>query len=255
MSVEKVIEEILKAYGYQVEKIPTSEVKTPDFLVFDSTSAYLLEVKTKLPSREQIRERKEILHAGEFYQLNEPIIPNKRLTEIIKKAERQLREYKSQTEVLRLVWLAATDYLEEARMDQFEATLYGSTCVVDWSTRGRAGTCYFFYNSDFFRFRDVLDAAIVSAGSKYRLLLNPLSKSYERMKNSSLACHLHDGVVDPIAIEAQGKAFIVDGDVDRNNEAEVLAFLQTKYESAGIRKITMNLLSGTLAIRKETDET
>jgi hypothetical protein len=75
------------------------------------------------------------------------------------------------------------------------------------------------------------------------------------MKNSSLACHLHDGVVDPIAIEAQGKAFIVDGDVDRNNEAEVLAFLQTKYESAGIRKITMNLLSGTLAIRKETDET
>jgi hypothetical protein len=153
------------------------------------------------------------------------------------------------------VWLEATDFLKEARMDQFEATLYGSTCLVDWFKRDRAGICYFFYNGEFSRHRDVLDAAIVSAVPRFKLLLNPLSPNYERMKHSSLTHHLRNGVVDPLAIEAQGKAFIVDGEVNRDDEAEVLAFLQTKYGSAGIRNITINLLSGTLAVPREASET
>jgi hypothetical protein len=50
-------------------------------------------------------------------------------------------------------------------MHQFEATLYSSTTICDWSDEGECKVYYFFYNSDFFRFKDTLDAAIGLSGN------------------------------------------------------------------------------------------
>ena len=169
-----------------------------------------------------------------------------RLSGIIKKATNQLRGYE-ETDILRIVWLLATGHLAEPRLLQFEATLYGLTTLLDWSNQ-RGCICYFFYNSDFFRYRDVLDAAIVSTETKPKLLLNPLSPRYEHMKNSSLPKHLGKAVVDPIELEKEGKAYFVDSDVDRSDEEAVLGYLRDKYKSENIRNIPMHFMSGTVSI-------
>ncbi len=253
MSCEEFVQLFFERLGYRVERIPEADVQSPDFLVFDGTSSYLVELKTKISSREQALERSKTLEQGEFYRLNEPLIRMNRLSGIIRKAQAQLRERKRQDDVLGLVWLAALGHLAEPRMHQFEATLYGSATIVDWTTHRCSGTCYFFSNSDFFRYRSVLDAAIVSADSQARLLLNPLSGHYEQMKTSSLIEHLGDAVVDPMVLEAQGKAFIVDGDIDRKSEEVVLNHLRIKYNCPGIQRVIMNHLSGTMAVSSDMD--
>jgi hypothetical protein len=142
------------------------------------------------------------------------------------------------------VWLLSTGHLAEPRLDQFEATLYGSTYL---HTTERYGNCYFFYDSDFFKYCDVLDAAIISTASKGRLLLNPLSPRYVRMKDSSLIKHFTEGsIIDPIELEDEGKAFLVDSDVNRADEQAVLQYLKEKYKTNKVAVVEMHYMSGTI---------
>ena len=251
MNYEPVVNRFFIDLGYHVEKIAESDEESPDFLIFDDTSSYVLELKTKFPSEAEIEERKELLDAGEIHNIHELIIRKNRLSGIIKKATTQLRGYEEK-DILRIVWLLATGHIAEPRLHQLEATLYGLTTLVDWSNQ-RACNCYFFYNSDFFRYRDVLDAAIVSTESEVKLLLNPLSPRYAQIKNSSLPNHLGKAVVDPIEIEKEGKAFFVDSDVDRSDKEAVLRYLREKYKSDNILIITMNFMSGTIATPRTTE--
>lgn len=254
MNYEPSVQHFFESYGYRVEKIPQEEDESPDFLIFDSVWSYLLELKTKFPSEAQIEERRKTLETKNVYIIHEPTIRKNTFSGIIKKAKDQLKKPKAPQDVLRLVWLlVATSDWADAQMHQFEATLYGSTRVVD-TTNGRSGDCFFFHNSDFFLFRDVLDAAIVSTESKLKLLLNPLSPRYERMKKSSLSKHLRNAVVDPIQLEKECRAFLVEGDVDRSDKEAVLQHLREKYKSENMADITMNYVSGTMVVPRQTDE-
>lgn len=243
---EPVVKDFFIGHGYRVEKIPEGDEESPDFLISDDTSLYILELKTKFPSEMEIEERRKSLEAGEFHNIHEPIISKNTLSGIIKKAKDQLDTHKEK-DILRIVWLLATGHIAEQRMLQFEATLYGLTTLLDWSNK-RDGDCFFFYNSEFFRYRDVLDAAIVSTESEERFLLNPLSPRYMQTKTSSLPKHFGKGLVDPIELEKDGIAFFVDSDVDRGDEEAVLRYLKDKYKSDNILNITMNFMSGTIAI-------
>ena len=247
MDYEPLVQRFFIGFGYHVEKIAESDEESPDFLIFDDNSSYVLELKTKFPSEAEIEERKELLDASEIHNIQEVIMRKNRLSGIIKKATTQLRGYEEK-DILRIVWLLATGHLAEPRLLQFEATLYGLTTLLDWSNQ-RGCICYFFYNSDFFRYRDVLDAAIVSTVSEAKLLLNPLSPRYVQTKNSSLPKHLGKAVVDPIELEKKGNAFFVDSDVDRGNEEAVLRYLREKYKSENILNIPKNYLSGTMQYR------
>ncbi len=204
----------------------------------------MLELKTKFPSEEELDERRQVLSSGEIHNIDEIITFQKGLSKIISKAKNQLKNYKKGEEILRLVWLVSTGHLAEPRLDQFETTLYGSTYL---QTTERYGNCYFFYNSDFFKYRDVLDAAIVSTASKGKLLLNPLSPRYTRMKNSSLINHFIDGsIIDPMKLDKEEQAFLVDSDVNRAEEQAVLQYLKEKYKTDKIAVVTMHYMSGTM---------
>ncbi len=230
--------------GYEIHKIPVSNEESPDFFIADDSSAYILELKTKLPSDEDISERAQVLSIGEIHNVDEKISFQKGLSKIISKAKNQLKNYKKGEDFLRLIWLLSTDYLAEPRLDQFEATLYGSAYLYSIE---RQGNCYFFYNSDFFKYREILDAAIVSTTSKGKLLLNPLSPRYEKIKNSSLIKHFQEGsVTDPILFEKAGQAFLVDSNVNRSEESAILQYLKGKYQINKIVVMNMHYMSGTM---------
>jgi hypothetical protein len=248
MNYESFVKPFFEGLGYQVEKIAESDIETPDFSIFDDISSYVLELKTKFPTEAEIVERMQLLEVGKIHQLHETIISKNRLSGIIKKAKDQLESHNKKD--LCIVWLLATGHLAEPRMLQFEATLYGLSPLV---SAKRTGDCFFFYNSDFFRYRGVLDAAIVSTESEAKLLLNPLSPRYKQMKNSSLPKHLGEAVIDPVELEKNGKAFYMDSDVDRGDKEAVLAYLRDKYKSDDIASLTMTYLSGTIAIQSSTE--
>jgi hypothetical protein len=230
--------------GYHVEKITEGELQSPDFLIWDDESTYVLEVKTKFPSSEQVTERERVLELGRIYNICESIKNNNTLSGIVKKANKQLEQYNDE-DLLRIVLLLATGHNAELRMLQFKATLYGLAPIV--SCQG-ASDCYFFYNSDFYRHSETIDGAIVSTESEAKLLLNPLSPRFARLKASSLPIHFGGAVVDPIELERHGKAFIVESDVNRADRDAVLSFLRDKYGIADMMNLTMNYLSGTLVV-------
>ena len=63
--------------------------------------------------------------------------------------------------------------------------------------------------------------------------------------------HFGNAVVDPIELEKNGDAFLVDGDIDRNDSEAILQYLREKYKSNNMTNITMNFMSGTIAVREQ----
>lgn len=233
-------------HGYEINKIPETNEESPDFFITDNTSAYLLELKTKFPSEEEVAERETVLSSGEIYNIDEIITRKKSLSKIIWKAKNQLKNHEAEEDILKLVWLLAAGHLAEPRLNQFEATLYGSIHLFSIE---RYGKCYFFHNSDFFKYREVLDGAIISTESKGQLLLNPLSPRYNKMKGSSIIKHFKKGsIVDPIEIENQGQAFLVDSGINRADEHAVLEYLKQKYKTEKIAVADIHYLSGALDV-------
>lgn len=244
MDYEQIIEKFFRRSGFSAEKIPEGRDRTPDFLVYDGSFAYLVELKTKLAAKEEIEERNRILQSGEIYQLHETIQRESKFSKKVKEAVRQL-DYVNEEDVLQLVWLMCVGHKAESCVEQYRATLYGLADIV---SENGARDCYFFHNSDFYNHRNSLDGAIVSDDKHAWLCLNPLSPRYETLKTSSLAELLANAVEDPLESEAQGKSLIVDSNVDRNNTEAVLRFLENKYQLAHPKNLTMEYLTGTMWI-------
>ena len=136
-------------------------------------------------------------------------------------------------------------------MSIFENCLYGAKDAVDFIGEGGVLPAYFADNSDFYNLRDSLDGAIVSTMNAAKLCLNPHSPRYEELRNSELRHSFEQGVCDPIQQEREGLAFIVDGEVDRNTENEVLEFLKHKYGREKLMFIHMKHYSGTVSVPHE----
>lgn len=245
MNYEPAIIHFFRTHGFEIHKISESDEERPDFLVQDEQYAYLIELKTKFESEEKKQQRKEALLKGEIYGDSIPVASNNRLSGIIRKAQSQLKGHLPDKKIIRVPWLLCSGHSAEARMDQFEATLFGSRSIVNMDEGGMR-TCYFFTNSDFYRYRDSLDGAIVSTESIARLLLNPYSKRFPELAQSSLFKLKELNAVDPTTEEKDGVAYIVEGDIDRNDEEVVLSFLRSKYGIEKIMPMTLQHMSGTI---------
>ncbi len=245
MNYEPAIIEFFSTHGFEIQKISEGDEQRPDFLAQDEQYAYLIELKTKFESEEKVQQRKEVLLKGEIYGDSIPVASNNRLSGIIRKAQNQLKGHLTDKKIIRVPWLLCTGHSAEARMDQFEATLYGSRSIMNLD-KGGMRTCYFFANSDFYRYRDSLDGAIVSTDSTARLLLNPYSKLFTELARSSLSKLKELNAVNPTNEETEGRAYIVEGDLNRNDEALVLSYLRSKYRIERIMTMTLQHISGTM---------
>ena len=99
MDYESLIQQFFESLGYHVEKIPEGDDKSPDFLIEDGVSFYLLELKTKFPSEEQVEQRRKALDAGEAHLVIEPISRLNTLSGVIKKAKEQSGDSLTQSQL------------------------------------------------------------------------------------------------------------------------------------------------------------
>jgi hypothetical protein len=172
------------------------------------------------------------------------------LQNVVRDGRRQIKSHVTDESTLRIVWVHCTGLAYDATLEQIIAGLYGSETVVDFSSDDAfAWTCYYFGFSQFFKYRDSIDAVMItSQKSEATLCVNNFSPRYEKLKESVLVKSMPVGVRDPIHEEREGCAFLVDGDVDRNNQNDVLDYLRKKYNTDKLNVMNMQHIEVHMAI-------
>jgi hypothetical protein len=243
---------VLTRWGAKVTPIRTSNKDESDWLAEFGDYSVIVEEKTKLEREASRVNREATLARGEVHGSTLPLVYNNRLSGIVRKAAKQLDS--TGADVLynnRIVWFTGTGFDAEAKHFQFMATLYGSTKIFEVGGGGVSESqlreCYFFRNADFYRFRAQLDGSVVAYlhGDHVaaKLCLNSYSEGWQALRESPLALNFKLGLIDPIAEEAAGKAYIVDTDLPRSDLQAVLRYLEEKYSLQQAQRMDMNLVS------------
>lgn len=244
---------VLEQWGATVARLPTSGKEESDLLASLDDCRVLIEEKTKFDDAAYLAQRAQRLSSGAIHGASTPLVRNNRLSGIVKKAASQLRSSSDCEHDFRVVWFTAVGVDAEAKYYQFMATLYGSTRILEMDNQGLR-QCYFFRNSDFHRCADALDGAVVAhitgESLSAKLCLNPLAARWEALRDSGFAKRFGTAIEDPLESESAGIAFIVDTDIDRDDEGAVLRFLQQKYATKPLMKMDMGLTSATVALRR-----
>lgn len=235
--IKNAISEFLRGHGFHVTQIPESERRTPDLLAIRG-QRYLIEIKTKEDDPAAMSERAKRLGAGQIVESGAPFIPQNTMSRIIHDGVEQMDTHPVQERDFCLLWLLAIGSDLESQYEQFLATLYGLTNVVGPDSRPLM-PCYYFRESAFFRWRNVLDGAIVGTLDKGELCVNTYSPRADSFKRSSLAGVFGTAVRDPRQREAEGRGYIADCAADRRDEQEILRYVQTKYGRPAL--MTMDL--------------
>jgi hypothetical protein len=152
------------------------------------------------------------------------------------------------------MWFTSTGPDARGKFEQFIASLYGRTNIMEMNHPGLYRRCYFFRNSDFHRNADTLDGAIVAfvSGNSItaKLCLNPLSPNFQALRQSSVVRPFGTAVEDPIELESEGSALILETDLDRSDESQLLAHLQAKYKLGPLQKIDLGFTSVAISLHE-----
>lgn len=245
----------LEHWGAIVEAIETGDAEQSDFLASIDESVLLIEEKTKVDNPESLARRRKAFDAGEVYSSSRRLVRDNRLSGVVRKAASQLASSAGKTHDFRLIWFTGTGHEAHALSEQFIATLYGSTNIIEMDS-SHYRRCYFFRNSDFHRYADTIDGAIVAhivrESLSAKFCVNPLSPRASNLRTSAFLRRFENAVEDPNAREREGEAFIVVGDLDRSNENAVLAELQRTYGTKPLMTFDLGYHSAAVAVR--TDE-
>lgn len=248
---------LLEHWGVTVQDIPTSDAEKKqeaDFLANFSGVTVLIEEKTKEDDPVYLARRSQELESGQIHAATFPLRRDETLSGLVRDASRQLRSSTNKPHTFRLMWFTATGVRAEAKYEQFIATLYGRTNILEMNASGYR-RCYYFRHADFFRRADIIDGAIVAhtdgQSISSRLCLNSLSPRFQALRQSPVLAPFGTAIEDPQALEAEGIAFILDSALDRKDERQLLAYLQRKYGTGPLMKFDLGYTSASLLVPKD----
>lgn len=250
---DSVAAQVLEQWGAKVSPIQTSDKDESDWLAEFGDYRLLVEEKTKFEDDAARADRDAKIARGEVHGSALPLAYNNRLSGIVRKAAKQLDS--TGLDVIhdsRIVWFTGTGFDAEAKHYQFIATLYGSTKIFEIERRSGLKDCYFFRNGDFYRFRAQLDGAVVAHLHGHqvtaKLCLNPHAAGWQALRDSPFASNFKRGLIDPVAEEAAGRAYIADTALPRSDSQAVLHYLEEKYGLQRVQNMDMNLASALVAV-------
>ncbi|MEP1740539.1 MAG: hypothetical protein ABJI60_20190 [Kangiellaceae bacterium] len=226
--------------GLEAEKIDEGQDETPDFIALDGNYIYYIELKERDSSEEYLRERELAFGSDDVYSSTVSLEKCRNTSKVINKAKNQLKA-ESAPEEIRIVWLHAHGSQREALVEKFLCTLYGKADIYDWA-EGRYDNkdCYYFDHSDFFRYRDSIDGAIISLEGGMAFAINNFSPKYDILLESEFTRGFSkSSLINPIQLESEGKVWLIDCDLDRKDEDTLLNFLIDKYSLGKPRRIVM----------------
>lgn len=229
---------LLRNGGFQVDPIAESpNYKRPDLRVVLPESHVIVEVKSK----EDDQQLRNLLESpkGTSLSYNGSVIET-----VLRDGYRQIRDFPGREDSdFTLIWFitrkigGVTILVGPAAMP----ILYGSESLEGQTVDGNffgPTSCYFFYESFFFKRKD-LDGVVLHDNRSIELCLNPFSPRHNAFNGTKVAAFFreHYSVVDPRQLEAAGKCFIADCEGSRQDTNGIVRYLKSKY---GIGRVTMN---------------
>lgn len=248
---------LLGHWGIPVEDIPTSDSeqkKEADFIASFGKVRVLIEEKTKEDDPNYLSNRAVELEKGGIHEESISLIRNETLSGIIRHATKQLLSSTDKPHDFRLMWFTATGVNAQAQYEQFIATLYGRTYIIEQNAGGYR-RCYYFRKSDFYRRASVVDGAVAAyverSSITAKLCLNSLSPRYAALRQSTVVSPFSTAVEDPGDLEARGTAFILDCALSRKDEGPLLAYLKTKYKTRPLMTLNLGYHSASMLLSTE----
>jgi hypothetical protein len=247
--------QVLESWGAKVTPLATSAKDEADLIAELDGVRLLVEEKTKFDNPADVQMRDATLARGAVHSSTVPLRHNNRISGIVRKATNQLSSTGADIDHdLRVLWFTGVGFYAEAKHFQFISTLYGSTQIFELD-KPQTRECYFFRNSDFYRYGDRLDGAVAAYLSRdtvtVKLCLNSYSQGWAALRDSPYARNFTLGLVDPVAEEEAGEAYIADTDLPRSDERAILRFLEKKYGLEKAYKIDMNMASVVVRVPHE----
>lgn len=230
---ENEVRNYLQSLDFTVIKIPESSQQTPDFLVNDEVSRYVIEVKDK-------DNQKFIdLVNGENADGKVNLEYDNVISGIIKEGVSQLDSYESQGKIFKVIWFFIdTNFFGGSVSSQIGKTLYGLQEIEGYKANGEffQTLCFYFTFSEFYRSKQ-LDAVVIQSPNETVLCANDFSVQRDefrqtRLYQSFVENKLH--IIEP----SKSRCCIADDFtcLDRKNSKTVADFIGKKYN---LRKITV----------------
>jgi hypothetical protein len=220
---------ILNALGLSALPISATHAhKTPDILVEAPDGRVLIEVEGK-PRDRQVR---DLLDGPAGATL---LYRNDRVRDRVHSAWRQIRDYPGRQAIdSTVIWLLCRKRSEAILTGRAaRASVLGTQQLEGETDKGAYydKPCFFFHESLFFSHKE-LDAVVIDDGESIELCLNPYGPRYATFRDGALAKRFRGAfaVLDPVAEEAAGRAFIADCAIDRRDTNEVVRYLRQKYQ-------------------------
>lgn len=228
-SDEDAVKKRLEALNFTVERIQEDpKLSKPDLHATKDAEVYYFEVKTRKLHAE-LRLKMESVGIGKTDSMLVPLDKQNWLSRDIKKAREQLINLAAPTD-FRVLWYRAdsSPFVQGAR-EQLVATLLGIRMVFGQSNgEKRIRPCVYADFSDYWRYKDI-DGSIVELDGLLNLIPNELSPRREAFSRSALFGILREAAVDIQRLEESDLCYIVEPNMDRKDDAAVLASLRTKY--------------------------
>ena len=216
------LREYLAAAGFNAEKVPRANHDTPDLLVKDEYEIYVVEVKQRH-------------HPPQPWT---GLVRRNTISGVVEKAAHQLAAFEDD-DPLRVIWFLGQPPEQKWYYNNLRMSVYGLSLVTGFGRSGGvAKACYYATESDFWRWRAVLDGVIL--GTVAAVFINDLSPRANRFKASRLCKFSQAPICDPLEDERTGLMFSVRGkDVDRTSKQPVRSYLEKKY---GLENVNLEVL-------------
>jgi hypothetical protein len=236
---KKVVKEFLEALALRVVEIPRARGKTPDLLVEDGTTdATLIELKQKTHDPKELDAYLQQTDSAGIASRSRSTRHRNRLDAIVASGIQQLTAKDPSRSYFHILWFHCEGYDANLHELQLWATVYGTQKLIS-TAHSNVITCYYFWNSSFFRHRLQLDAVILSRGDEAQMLLNDHSPRFDAIKQSKLALALGSAVFFPQQYQLSDNTMVCTHTNPRDSEPFSLDYLRTKYGLPHLQTINM----------------
>jgi len=228
---ERLAKQFFQVHGYTVHRIARDqEARRADFLAERGSEQVLLEVTEKEATGDFVELQSEARDRG-LATLSRPIRPWNRIDGLLRDKAKQLEETPSNGSVLRVVWFSASHGDAEYVLDATLRTAFGLRNLFVFTASGGQypKPCFYYEHSTFFRTRSIDGLILESCGGAI-LCINSYSPMAAELSRATLSGVFPPGtVIDPLALEAQGRAFVLDAPIDRSDPRAKWQAIVEKY--------------------------
>jgi hypothetical protein len=241
---KKGVREFFESLALRVADIPRADEKTPDLLIEEGTGdATLIELKQKSHDQKELDTYLQQTDSAGIASRSRSTGHRNRLDGIVASGVQQLTAKDPSRSYFHILWFHCEGYDADLHELQLRATVYGTQKLIS-TAHSNVITCYYFWNSSFFRHRLQLDAIMLSRGDEAQMLLNDHSPRFDAIKQSKLFLALGSAVFFPQQYQLSDNTMVCTHTNPRDSESFTLDYLRTKYGLPHLQTINMRRHDG-----------